>query len=77
MISLPLADAIEEFEGTESALFEHLMNSEVVFKKASMVMAEEIFETTRSFRHEAKHLGLSPNLIKEIDKGMVEKFKAL
>ncbi|MDC5706698.1 MULTISPECIES: hypothetical protein [Vibrio oreintalis group] len=34
MISLPLADAIEEFEGTESALFEHLMNSEVVFKES-------------------------------------------
>ncbi|CAH7294473.1 hypothetical protein VCHA43P273_400022 [Vibrio chagasii] len=34
-------------------------------------------ERTRSFSHEAKHLGLSPNLIKEIDKDMVEKFKAL
>lgn len=45
--------------------------------KAIMVMAEEIFETTRSFNHEAKNLGLSPNLIKEIDKDMVEKFKAL
>ena len=46
-------------------------------KKAIMVMAEEIFETTRSFNHEAKHMGLSPNLIKEIDRNMVEKFKAL
>ncbi|MCG9641328.1 hypothetical protein L1D22_15685 [Vibrio sp. Isolate34] len=46
-------------------------------KKAIMGMAEEIFETTRSFNQDAKHLGLSPNLIKEIDKGMVEKFKAL
>ncbi|MGR5154504.1 hypothetical protein [Photobacterium swingsii] len=40
-------------------------------------MAEEIFEITRSFSHEAKQLGLSPDLIKEIDKDMVEKFKAL
>ena len=40
-------------------------------------MAEEIFEETRSFSLKAKHLGLSPNLIKEIDKDMVEKFKAL
>lgn len=40
-------------------------------------MAEEIFEATRSFSHEAKHLGLSPHLIKDIDKDMVEKFKAL
>lgn len=40
-------------------------------------MAEEIFEATRSFSHEAKDLSLSPNLIKEIDKDMVEKFKAL
>ena len=40
-------------------------------------MAEEIFEATRSFSNEAKHLGLSPNLIKEIDKDMVEKFQSL
>ncbi|WP_261857292.1 hypothetical protein [Photobacterium sanguinicancri] len=46
-------------------------------KKAIMVMAEEIFEKTRSFSHEAKQLGLSPDLIKEIDKDMVEKFNAL
>ncbi|AXN34730.1 type II toxin-antitoxin system HipA family toxin [Vibrio coralliilyticus] len=46
-------------------------------KKAIMVMAEEIFDATRSFSHEAKHLGLSPNLIKEINKGMVENYKTL
>ena len=46
-------------------------------KKAIMTMAEEIFEATRSFRHEAKHLGLSSNLINEIDNDMIEKFKAL
>jgi len=46
-------------------------------KKAIMTMAEEIFEATRSFRHEANHLGLSSNLINEIDNDMIEKFKAL
>ena len=40
-------------------------------------MAEEIFEITRSFNQEAKHLGLSPDLIKEIDKDMIEKFNTL
>ncbi|PAY01036.1 phosphatidylinositol kinase [Pseudoalteromonas sp. HM-SA03] len=46
-------------------------------KKAIMVMAEEIFEITRSFRNEAKNLGLSHTLIKEIDKDIVEKFTIL
>ncbi len=61
----------------KSALDQLAAQSGLSSKKAIMVMAEEIFETTRSFSHEAKHLGLSPNLIKEIDKDMVEKFKAL
>ncbi len=61
----------------KSAMDQLAAQSGLSSKKAIMVMAEEIFETTRSFSHEAKHLGLSPNLIKEIDKGMVEKFKAL
>ena len=34
--------------------------SELSSKKA--IMAEEIFETTRSFSYEAKHLGLPFNL---------------
>lgn len=46
-------------------------------KKAIMLMAEEIFETTRSFSNEAKNLGLSPLLIKEIDRNMVERYKSL
>lgn len=33
-------------------------------------MAEEIFETTRSFSYEAKKTELAINLIKEIDKNM-------
>ncbi|MGO2509754.1 MAG: type II toxin-antitoxin system HipA family toxin [Vibrio hibernica] len=61
----------------KNALNQLAAQSGLSSKKAIMVMAEEIFEATRSFRHEAKHLGLSPNLIKEIDKDMVEKFKAL
>lgn len=35
-----------------------------------MGMAEEIFETTRSFSYEAKKTELAINLIKEIDKNM-------
>lgn len=46
-------------------------------KKAIMVMVEEIFEITRSFRNQAKNLGLSHTLIKEIDKDIVEKFTIL
>ncbi|MEJ6472947.1 hypothetical protein [Pseudoalteromonas piscicida] len=46
-------------------------------KKVIMVMAEEIFEITRSFRNGAKNLGLSHTLIKEIDKDIVEKFTIL
>lgn len=61
----------------KNALDQLAAQSGLSSKKAIMVMAEEIFETTRSFSHEAKHLGLSPNLIKEIDKDIVEKFKAL
>ena len=61
----------------KSALDQLAAQSGLSSKKAMMLMAEEIFETTRSFSHEAKHLGLSPNLIKEIDKNMVEKYQAL
>ncbi|USD68190.1 type II toxin-antitoxin system HipA family toxin [Vibrio sp. SCSIO 43136] len=61
----------------KSALDQLAAQSGLSSKKAIMVMAEEIFETTRSFSREAKHLGLAPNLIKEIDKDMVKKYKSL
>jgi serine/threonine-protein kinase HipA len=76
---LRLENRITAFGGNgrtpKNALGQLAAQSGLSSKKAIMVMAEEIFETTRSFSHEAKHLGLSPNLIKEIDKDMVEKFK--
>lgn len=61
----------------KNALDQLAAQSGLSSKNAILLMAEEIFEATRTFRHEAKHLGVSPNLIKEIDKDMVEKFKAL
>ncbi|PMG85853.1 phosphatidylinositol kinase [Vibrio breoganii] len=61
----------------KNALDQLAAQSGLSSKNAILLMAEEIFEATRTFGHEAKHLGVSPNLIKEIDKDMVEKFKAL
>jgi serine/threonine-protein kinase HipA len=61
----------------KSALDQLAAQSGLSSKKAILLMAEKIFETLRSFSHEAKHLGLSPNLIKEIDQDMVKKYKAL
>nr|WP_017217694.1 HipA domain-containing protein [Pseudoalteromonas sp. NJ631] len=77
----PYKEHMTAFSGNgrtpKSSLDQLAAQSGLSSKKAIMVMAEEIFEITRSFRNEAKNLGLSHTLIKEIDKDIVEKFTIL
>lgn len=77
----PYKEHMTAFDGNgqspKNALEQLAAQSGLKSKKVILDMAEEIFESTRAFSHEAKHLCLPHNLIKEIDNDMIEKFRAL